>query len=226
MLHKEAFLKLRNLVRPLKVELGDGTVRQITQVVSMDKELETPAGSVTLKRVEFRILPGASSEILFGRSELSRLKLPSLEESLEAVVAETRSGKPSYIVNLSRDSLNSLANIENVEMKSGEDIANVGLNSEEGKEDVMVNLLEDKGTVMLKSSKDPADVRLKSSKDPADVMLKSSKGREDVTLKTLEHNEDVMINSLDDIGTGMLQSSEDPEDVALRTHWKITKTLS
>ena len=60
-LHKEAFLKLRTLDEPVEVELGDGTIKRIKQLVSMDTELEKPADSVILRRVEFRILPGAST---------------------------------------------------------------------------------------------------------------------------------------------------------------------
>ena len=87
-LHQEAFLNLRDFLgKPVEVEhkMAHKTIKQL---VSMDTELETPAGSVVLRRVEYRILPEASTENLIGRSELERLNLPSLEDSLEAVMAE------------------------------------------------------------------------------------------------------------------------------------------
>ena len=71
----------------------------------MDTELETPAGSIILKRVEFRILAGASKEILIGRSELARLELPSFEDSLEAAVVKAKLGKQATVELKSKDVL-------------------------------------------------------------------------------------------------------------------------
>ena len=89
-LHKENFLKLRNLPEPVEVELGDGTIKRISQLVSMDTELVTPAGSIMLKRL-------SSGFCLFWpdwpKRGLARLELPSLEDSLEAAVAKAKSGE-------------------------------------------------------------------------------------------------------------------------------------
>ena len=56
-LHKGAILEPRNLAEPIEVELGDGSIKSIKHLVSMDTKLETPTGSIMLKRDEFRILP-------------------------------------------------------------------------------------------------------------------------------------------------------------------------
>ena len=65
---------------PIEVELGDDSIKYVRQLLSFDTELATPAGSILLRKVEFRVLPGESGELLTGKAELDRLELPSLEQ--------------------------------------------------------------------------------------------------------------------------------------------------
>ena len=51
-------------------------------------KFQTAAGPAFLPGVEFRILPGPSKEILIGRSELKRLKVPTRKTALAAVIKE------------------------------------------------------------------------------------------------------------------------------------------
>ena len=53
----------------------------------MDVALLTRHGSVVLRQVELHVLPGRTEELLIGRPELERLKLPILESALEAMAA-------------------------------------------------------------------------------------------------------------------------------------------
>ena len=85
-LHKQTYLRVKKLKTPIEVELGDGSLKYVRRLVSIDMELATKAGSIMLRKVEYRVLPGASSELLIGKTELDRLEPPSLEKSLEAAI--------------------------------------------------------------------------------------------------------------------------------------------
>jgi hypothetical protein len=89
-LHKRAFIGIKNLESPLLVVLGDGSEKMVTQVAVLAVKLQTEAGAAFLPGVQFRILPGDCEEILIGRSELQKLNVPTLEASLAAVVKEER----------------------------------------------------------------------------------------------------------------------------------------
>jgi hypothetical protein len=84
---KKTFIMTRACTKPELCELGDGTVLQIQRVALMDVALLTRHGSVVLRQVELHVLPGRTEELLIGRPELERLKLPNLESALEAMAA-------------------------------------------------------------------------------------------------------------------------------------------
>ena len=58
--------------------LGDGSTRRIRDAVTVDIELRTAQGPLTLHAGDLFVLPGMASELLVGRSELDRLNLPDL----------------------------------------------------------------------------------------------------------------------------------------------------
>ena len=84
---KKTFILTRACTKPKLCELGDGTILQIQRVALMDVALLTRHGSVVLRQVELHVLPGRAEELLIGRPELERLKLPNLERALEAMAA-------------------------------------------------------------------------------------------------------------------------------------------
>ena len=77
-LMKAAFIPVRDCEFPYRGMLGDGSIKEITKVASMNLALKTIHGPVLLQEVE----------LLVGRPEMSRLNLPDLESALAALAAE------------------------------------------------------------------------------------------------------------------------------------------
>ena len=122
-LHKQAFLRIKELETPIEVELGDGSRKYVRQLASIDTELATRAGTIMLRKVEYRVLPGGSGEILIGKAELDRLNLPSLEQSLEAAVSRVNGNQEGTgdIVPIMRNSADVAANVGTTSKSTSKD---------------------------------------------------------------------------------------------------------
>ena len=63
--------------------LGDNSEVKVKELVQLNVSFKTRRSQLKLNNIEFRVIPGDADEILIGRSEIERLKIPSLESLLD-----------------------------------------------------------------------------------------------------------------------------------------------
>ena len=82
--------KLGNLIT---LVLGDNSEVKVNELVQLNVRFMTKRSQVTLKDIEFRVIPGDAAEILIGKSEIQRLGLPSIESLLDDVAVKLEEEK-------------------------------------------------------------------------------------------------------------------------------------
>jgi hypothetical protein len=73
--------------------LGDNSEVKVNELVQLNVRFMTKRSQVTLKDIEFRVIPGDAAEILIGKSEIQRLGLPSIESLLDDVAVRLEEEK-------------------------------------------------------------------------------------------------------------------------------------
>ena len=73
--------------------LGDNSEVKVKELVQLNVSFKTRRSQLKLNNIEFRVIPGDADEILIGRSEIERLKIPSLESLLDDAAVKLENGE-------------------------------------------------------------------------------------------------------------------------------------
>ena len=79
---------------PITLVLGDKSIVKVKELVLLlNIFFETRRSNMQLGEIEFRVIPGEAEELLIGKSEIQRLRIPTQESLMDEVAMELESKK-------------------------------------------------------------------------------------------------------------------------------------